>query len=284
LHNTSREGRRIVPGNIAHVRRLERYRFFAADVPGKVVLDCACGPGFGTAVLSRAGARRVVAVDISERALEHTARHCAELRNVETLRADVTHLPFDDETFDVVVSSETVEHVADWTTGFAELIRVMKPEGTFDVSMPNRPVFSAFRLGSASPMHVRETSLRGLRLRLEKLFEEVEMFGQDFQRRGDVFCWTRRCFNAWAPTSLRQTIVRLKDWYRKRSSLSGGAAGEPVDSDVFRVIPLEAHPGWVPMYAIGRCRKPRTARPRASAGQTPFRALAPVGHTSRREH
>jgi ubiquinone/menaquinone biosynthesis C-methylase UbiE len=51
-------------------------------------------------------------------------------------RADVARLPFSDNSFDVVICSEVLEHVADNKTAVAELIRVLKPLGDLIVTVP----------------------------------------------------------------------------------------------------------------------------------------------------
>jgi SAM-dependent methyltransferase len=52
---------------------------------------------------------------------------------------DVQRLSFDDASFDVVISSETMEHVRLPWTGFAEIARVLKPGGVHCFTIPYRP-------------------------------------------------------------------------------------------------------------------------------------------------
>lgn len=118
-----------------------RYDFSVPFVVGRRVLDAACGSGYGSAKLAARGASSVVGVDISERALGH-ARATYHHPNLRYLQADVTKLPFEDASVDVVTSFETIEHVDIAEGALAELTRVLIPNGILVVSTPNRIVTS----------------------------------------------------------------------------------------------------------------------------------------------
>jgi SAM-dependent methyltransferase len=105
------------------------------DLRGKRVLEIGCGRGVFAKVLAERGAD-LVAADFSETAVSY-----AETRlqgwDAETLVADIQAIPFPDQSFDVVVSQETVEHVRDPRRALAELVRVMRPGGLLIVTGPN---------------------------------------------------------------------------------------------------------------------------------------------------
>jgi len=112
--------------------------------PGDAVLDV--GSGFGRHVYecARRGARVV--------ALDHAADEVIETRNtlaamVETgeitpdrltgvLRGDARELPFPDDTFDVVITSEVLEHIQDDVAAIGEMVRVLRPGGRFAATVP----------------------------------------------------------------------------------------------------------------------------------------------------
>jgi SAM-dependent methyltransferase len=115
----------------------ERAELFARYVggPGRRVLDLGCR--YGTLTSRYAAGNDVVGIDIDKEALES-----AEQLGIETIWADAEEpLPFDDETFDVVVAGELLEHVRDPAALVDEAHRVLRPGGTFVGSVPN-----AFRL------------------------------------------------------------------------------------------------------------------------------------------
>jgi len=101
----------------------------ADPAPGERVLDVACGTGNAALLAARAGAR-VTGVDSAERLITVArARAAAEGADAEFVVGDALALPFDDGTFDVVVSVFGVIFVADPARGIAEIVRVLVPGG-----------------------------------------------------------------------------------------------------------------------------------------------------------
>lgn len=175
-------GERVVPGVTPDriVRdHLERYRFAARFVRGARVLDVACGTGYGSEVLGRGGATRVVGVDISPETIAYGATHYAS-RRVGFLVGDATSLAFKRAAFDVVVSFETLEHLPGVGEFLDEVGRVLAPRGVFVCSTPNRPITTNSNDPGAvsTPFHVREfTAGEFLRLLRGRGFE-VALYGQ----------------------------------------------------------------------------------------------------------
>jgi SAM-dependent methyltransferase len=106
--------------------------------PGLRVLDLGCRTGALTQ--HYAEGNTLVGVDVDRSALEQ-----AEARlGIETVWADVEdELPFPDDSFDVVVAGELLEHLADPVAVVAHVTRALRPGGRFVGSVPN-----AFRLKS----------------------------------------------------------------------------------------------------------------------------------------
>lgn len=130
-----------------------RYAWAAQMVAGKVVLDAACGEGYGSYLLSRQ-ARHVTGVDIDATAVDHArTRYPADQLAFE--QADCTHLPLADDSVDVVVSFETLEHLAEQDTLLAEFRRVLRPDGFLLLSSPDKKTYSD-ETGYDNPFHVRE--------------------------------------------------------------------------------------------------------------------------------
>lgn len=111
---------------------------------GDRVLDV--GSGFGRHVYecARRGAH-VVALDYAADEVVETRNTLAAMveageitadKLIGVLRADARHLPFPDDTFDVVITSEVLEHIQDDVAAIAEMVRVLKPGGRFAATVP----------------------------------------------------------------------------------------------------------------------------------------------------
>jgi ubiquinone/menaquinone biosynthesis C-methylase UbiE len=125
-----------------------RVTFARANVrAGDRVLDLGCGDGTLTSLLADAAEARsgdsgglvpsasVVVVDVAEAALRRArARHPALTFALAPIDGA---LPFDDGSFDVVWSSEVIEHVADTARWLSEIRRVLVPRGRLLLTTPN---------------------------------------------------------------------------------------------------------------------------------------------------
>jgi 2-polyprenyl-3-methyl-5-hydroxy-6-metoxy-1,4-benzoquinol methylase len=144
-------------------RKFERLAaLLEAELPCERLLDAGCGDGRYFGVLSRATERpgAVVASDISERILD-TARATAQRDGlaVELVRANMEALPFEDGSFDVVFSSQVIEHLLDPAAGARELARVLRPGGRLVLSTDNRRAHVSAVLNAP-----RQLAVRALRL------------------------------------------------------------------------------------------------------------------------
>jgi SAM-dependent methyltransferase len=103
----------------------------ACDIaPGAAVLDVAAGTGNASIPAARKGAH-VIASDLTPELLQAgKARADAEGLELGWITADAEHLPFDDESFDIVMSSIGVMFAPHHQQAADELIRVCRPGGT----------------------------------------------------------------------------------------------------------------------------------------------------------
>jgi SAM-dependent methyltransferase len=165
-----------------------RYEWAASLAAGRRVADAACGTGYGSRHLLAGGALQVDGFDVSPEAIAEARRlHGSPGINFDV--ADVTHLPTADCTYDLFVSFETIEHVHDDLAMVREVKRVLKPDGTFLCSTPNRTVTNPgipITRRPFNPFHVREYTRRELEAVLREVFPSVTFLGQSFHGGGYV--------------------------------------------------------------------------------------------------
>lgn len=112
--------------------------------PGDMFLDAGAGFGRHAFEAARQGAT-VFALDYAADEVATTrnmfgamveAKEITEKAFGGVLRGDATKLPFEDNTFDCVVTSEVLEHIQDDVNVISELHRVLKPGGSLGVTVP----------------------------------------------------------------------------------------------------------------------------------------------------
>jgi len=132
-----------------------RYAFAAQFCRGRRVLDVACGEGYGSLLLRRAGAASVLGVDVSSDAIAAANSRFAEpgIRYVVGDALSLASVLNDEAPFDVIVCFEALEHVADADCFLAEVAAARSPDSIVIISAPQEagPPGQA----SANPFHAR---------------------------------------------------------------------------------------------------------------------------------
>ncbi|MDL5157013.1 class I SAM-dependent methyltransferase [Actinomycetospora termitidis] len=151
-------GERTVPGIPAEnywFRRHEAvYLALLDDCRDAVVLEAGVGEGYGAALLAGV-ASRVVGLELEEAAAAHVRRRYG----LDVVRADLQTLPLADDSVDVVVNLQVIEHLWDQPGFLRECARVLRPGGRLHCSTPNRLTFSpgnALDNRPLNPFHTRE--------------------------------------------------------------------------------------------------------------------------------
>lgn len=118
------------------------------DISGKQLLDAGCGTGWFSKGAAERGAA-VTSMDLGEKLLAQVEKKCHSKRVV----GSILEMPFPDAHFDIVVSSEVIEHTPNPEQAIKEIFRVLKPGGVMVLSTPNR--FWIFSLRIAEVFRLR---------------------------------------------------------------------------------------------------------------------------------
>jgi SAM-dependent methyltransferase/GT2 family glycosyltransferase/glycosyltransferase involved in cell wall biosynthesis len=170
-------GERLTVGHSleTEVEHFHRYYLARHLARGRSVLDIASGEGYGAATLAQV-ATTVIGIDVSAEAVAHAAESYIA-PNLTFIHGDARQIALPDASVDMVTSFETIEHFLDHQAFLAEIRRVLRPNGLFIVSTPDRDVYSPPNSG-ANPHHVHELSRSAFRDLCAAHFANVALFTQ----------------------------------------------------------------------------------------------------------
>lgn len=170
-------GERFTPECVREIwyEHYHRYVFAKHLVKDKTVLDAACGEGYGSNILANS-AKNVTGIDIDETSINH-AKERYKRENLTFLRESCTELPFKNNSFDVIVSFETLEHLTEQEEMLKEFNRVLKDDGLLIISTPDKKYYSD-ETGFTNEFHVRELYKNEFENLISKHWENTSWYAQ----------------------------------------------------------------------------------------------------------
>lgn len=172
MTNLKWTGERVIPtmedGNL--IEHLHRYSIAKAIVQNKIVLDIASGEGYGTNILAE-NATFIYGVDIDNEAVEHAKKKYTK-DNILYLQGKADQIPLENQTVDVAISFETIEHLENHEGMCLELKRVLKPNGVLLISSPERGIWPD------NHFHIKELSNEDFKALMLKHFKNVLFYHQ----------------------------------------------------------------------------------------------------------
>lgn len=215
--------------------------------PGDRVLDAACGLGYGSHIIRYlTQAEKVVGIDGSKYAVEyaiqsftgHTVRNEYRLGMLPDALSS-----FEDASFDVIVSFETLEHVEDPQSLLREFNRLLSPGGRVIVSVPND--WSDETGKDPNPYHLHVYDWTRLKNELSMHFILDEAFAQTASQckkmasQGNV--WERRA-RSLHKVRLSEEAPADCEWWLMVAMKSPLAVKQNYTERVFNNIAQTSHP------------------------------------------
>lgn len=159
------------------IEHLHRYAIAQKITKNKVVLDIASGEGYGSFLLSKS-ATKVYGVDIDEKSINHAKIKYASSKNIQFNKGSTDAIPLEDESVDVVISFETLEHHDKHDLMMQEVSRVLKKNGVLLISSPEKSIYS--ERDPNNPYHIKELALEDFSNLLKRNFKNVHLYNQRF--------------------------------------------------------------------------------------------------------
>jgi SAM-dependent methyltransferase len=168
----------MVPGLGGQIESEHYHRYLLARefCRGKDVLDIASGEGYGSVFLAQV-AKTVVGIDSSDAAVSHAIAAYSGSARLSFFCSDALTVPLADNSIDVVISFETLEHLVEHDAFLNEMKRVMRPDGLLVVSTPDREIYSASG-EPQNPFHLKELSRSEFETLVGRHFSNWEIFDQ----------------------------------------------------------------------------------------------------------
>ena len=192
------------------------------------ILDIACGTGYGSDYLGGL-AGHVYGVDCAPAVV---VRSRGRYRNprISLLAMDGCALGFRDESFDCILSQDTIEHIMDDRRFVAEVARVLRKTGTLVIFTPHG---KGVAYKPEDPYHVREYNQEEFRDILSPYFSTIRWFGR---RQGARLKAAERSMDVvrrFDPGGLRNLVPRpIRHWLGGLvSRLQGGPTLEAITPD-----------------------------------------------------
>lgn len=159
------------------INHLHRYAIAMALIKGKTVLDIASGEGYGSHLMSFEGSY-IYGVDIDEETIER-AQIKYKRDNLKFLKGSTSQIPLQDNSVDVIISYETIEHHDEHEQMLIEIKRVLRPEGFLLISSPDKYFYSDIRKYN-NPFHVKELYKDEFVNLISNNFNNYRLFSQSY--------------------------------------------------------------------------------------------------------
>ncbi|MET0466191.1 MAG: class I SAM-dependent methyltransferase [Chitinophagaceae bacterium] len=158
------------------IEHLHRYALAMELTKGLRVLDIASGEGYGSNLISTVAAH-VTGVDISAQSVQH-ANEKYQHSSLIFKEGSTSKIPLEDNSVDIVVSFETLEHHDEHQQMMNEIKRVLVPNGVLLLSSPERSIYKS--RDPENPYHIKELTLNELKSLLGSSFKNVQIYDQRF--------------------------------------------------------------------------------------------------------
>jgi SAM-dependent methyltransferase len=113
------------------VGKCEHLLSFAKVGEGQKYLEVGCGNGTLCKHMAREYRMDVTGADVAPDQIERAQKDAEYMPNLRFMVLDATELPFDDASFNIVLSSGVMHHIREWPDAIEEIARVLRPGGYF---------------------------------------------------------------------------------------------------------------------------------------------------------
>jgi len=244
-------------GSFEFRRHLAAYEFARRFVRGGLVLDAGCNVGYGCRLLESV-ADHVVGIDIDRSALRY-ARNSDP--SGEYVVLNVSNMPLRENSIDIVVSFQVIEHLHNPGVFLEEVRRVLKQKALFLLSTPNRRLRLMPGAKPHNPEHIREYELKEFSDLLRRHFDKVTLLGLQASplafalemKRLNPFPIPLPCMIWRLLSSIRLPFTVFPRRVRRIVDMRRSSRAAKITTDDFKVLRIEFADNPLDLVAV--CRK-----------------------------
>lgn len=179
----SKTGEQILPEKfeskeeyLLYLRHLFAYEFAKDKISeNSFALEVGCGEGYGTSLLSQKVVK-IIGLDVDINTIAHASKKYGS-DNCVFKMYDGVKIPYEENTFDAVISFQVIEHIQDDINYVSEIYRVLKRNGIFILTTVNGIYRSKPGQKSWNRFHVREYCPHDLENILKNKFLDMKVWG-----------------------------------------------------------------------------------------------------------
>ena len=183
MYNLKKTGERVIEKEYMKCRseyfiymcHVATYNFVIPYVKGKNILEFGCGSGYGSHILAD-HCQHITAVDISSESILYAQDNYKSENLVFKQISNIENHPleFDDDSFDVIISFQVIEHLSNDKAYINQLYRVLKENGKIIIVTPNK----TYRLYSFQKpwnmYHIKEYNMKELSNTISNKFKIID--------------------------------------------------------------------------------------------------------------
>lgn len=140
--------------------------------PGVKVLEIGCGDGYGANYINRKDIR-FEAIDISSEAVNIAK---SKYKNIKFKSFNGVDYNYPDNTFDLIISFQVIEHVNDVNLYLSQIKRILKPNGILVITTPDRRYRLADEQKPWNPFHLREYDIKTYKKDIQNIFPNTTIY------------------------------------------------------------------------------------------------------------
>jgi 2-polyprenyl-3-methyl-5-hydroxy-6-metoxy-1,4-benzoquinol methylase len=167
--------------NDTFVAHLSIYDFAVQFSSGLEVIDAGSGSGYGSAYLAENGAKRVIGLELDSYAVEFSKQNFGTIPNLTYQQMNLESIHgFEENEFDIIFSSNVLEHVPDVHSFLSEAAHILRPSGKLVLAVP--PIDNAARImiNVSNHYHVNIWSINQWLHTLQQYFEEIVPYSHNY--------------------------------------------------------------------------------------------------------